>query len=232
MPTLTHNEQLHLASLREIEGCPLVEAQCSGTGLSRSLAHILPEEYDDAWEGVQFSSAMVRCSLRFYELGAAWQTLPSLPEVVGEFSLGNFHDALQCNEGIPEDATTEFHHRFLTQLRPVDRTPRYGAGMQTYIRMQPDVEELELWYTSKSDIGQPPHPPGYIKLDLTYHEYLEALLLTKGAYSWQYLFADISLNRPDFSDDVNNLTNMLRVFPEIFPEHDYTQLSARLEARL
>lgn len=232
MSSLTRNEQLHLDSLEEIENCPLLESRCSGADLDRPLSSILPEEYDDSWEGVRFSESMQGCYLRFYELGAAWSTVEDLPDVKGEFNLINFHDALQNDDPGVGRGKTDFHREFLSQLCPIDRTPRSGAGIQTYIRMQSDIDELELWYSDIADIGQPPYPPGFIKLDIGYCEYLKVLLLTKGAYGWQYLFADISLSRGDFLESANNLKNMLQVFPELFPDRDYSSLRTRLEARL
>ncbi len=69
-------------------------------------------------------------------------------------------------------------------------------------------------------------------MDITYCQYLDALLLTKGTYGWQYLYTDISLRRGDFDETVRYLRGMLEVFPEIFPQHDYRELRERLEARL
>ncbi|MFE4366801.1 hypothetical protein ACFRMN_00840 [Streptomyces sp. NPDC056835] len=232
MSPLTRNEQLHLDSLEEIKNCPLLESTCSGVDLDMPLGNILPEEYDESWEGVRFSENMLSCYLRFYELGAAWGAVEALPDISGEFNLINFHDALQASDPGTARGKTDFHREFLSQLCPIDRTPRSGAGSQTYIRMQAGVDELELWYSAVADIGQPPYPPGFIQLDIDYCEYLRMLLLTKGVHGWQYLFADISLDRRDFSDSANNLTNMLRVFPDVFPGRDYSSIRARLEDRL
>ncbi|MEE1792105.1 hypothetical protein PUR28_15205 [Streptomyces sp. BE308] len=232
MSPLSQNEQLHADSLSEIENCPLLESECRSTHLNRPLTTILPEEYDEAWEGVRFNEGVLSCRLRFHELGAKWETLGSLSKVKGEFYLIDFHDALLSSDPGTERGSTDFHREFLSQLRPIDRTPRSGAGIQTYIRMQAGVDDLELWYSDIADIGKSPYPPGFIKLDIGYCEYLETLLLTKGAYGWQYLFSDISLGRGDFSDSANNLENMLRVFPELFPDRDYSSLRPRLEARL
>lgn len=232
MPPLTQNEQLHLDSLEEVKNSSLLESQCSGTDLGRPLTNIDPEEYDESWEGVHFSESTLSCHLRFHEIGAAWRTGEALPDVNGEYSVSNFHYALLSSDPGTEQGQTDFHQEFLSQLCPIDRSPRSGAGFQTYLRMQADVDELELWYSDIADIEQPPYPPGFIKLDISYCEYLDALLLTKGAYGWQYLFADISLSGRDHSDSRDNLTSMLRIFPEIFPGRDYSSLRDRLEARL
>ncbi|OKI38305.1 hypothetical protein A6A29_10030 [Streptomyces sp. TSRI0281] len=98
--------------------------------------------------------------------------------------------------------------------------------------MQPKVDPLEIWYSAIADIGGDPYLPGFIKMNITYCQYLDAMILTKGTYGWQYLYTDISLSRGDFHETVKYLQGMLSVFPEIFPQHDYGDLRARLEARL
>ncbi|MEV4334876.1 hypothetical protein AB0K02_30900 [Streptomyces sp. NPDC049597] len=232
MVSLTPNEQRHVTSLAEIRNCPVIESECSDEELSMPLSDILAEEYNSDWEGVIFSGAMQACSLRFAELGAVWSTVGNSPTIKGEFNLVNFHHALQVSDPGTSRGVTDFQRSFLSQLCPIDRTPRSGAGMQTYIRMQADVDDLELWYSDIADIEQPPYPPGFIKLDINYCQYLEALLLTKGTYGWQYLFADVSLASGEFTSKGNYLKNMLQVFPDLFPEHDYSSLVPRLEARL
>lgn len=69
-------------------------------------------------------------------------------------------------------------------------------------------------------------------MDLDYLGYLEALAVTKGAYGWQYLFTDLSLLNDDLHHVVESVKAMLRRFPDLFPQHDYTQLRERLEERL
>ncbi|WP_190822746.1 hypothetical protein [Saccharopolyspora pogona] len=77
-----------------------------------------------------------------------------------------------------------------------------------------------------------PYPGTFVKLDLTYGEYMDALLATKGTRGWEFLFASIELGKPDFRDIVANLRNMLEVFPRLFPTYDYTPFRDRLAARL
>lgn len=68
-------------------------------------------------------------------------------------------------------------------------------------------------------------------MEVTYREYLDALLVTKGTYGWQYLYTDVSLGR-GFGGVRRYLQGMIELFPEIFPNHDYSPLVERLEARL
>lgn len=69
-------------------------------------------------------------------------------------------------------------------------------------------------------------------MDVDYCGYLAALLVTKGTYGWQYLFADVSLADDIHHHTVENARRMLEVFPRLFPGYDYAPLAARLEARL
>lgn len=232
MKNFTENERRHIASLTEIQSCTKLEWQSDDYEIDRPLANISPEEYNDDWEGVQFSARMKGCALRFLEFGAFWKTRGDLPRIYGEFSLVNFHDALQSSDPGESSARNDAERMFLSQLCPIDRTPRSGAGKQTFVRVQPDVTELEIWYSDIADIHEPPHPPGFVRLDIDYCQYLEALLLTKGVYGWQYLFANVTLSGKSLASAAGYLQRMLHVFPSLFPERDYTPLVARLEARL
>ncbi|MEV0054423.1 hypothetical protein AB0H34_28455 [Saccharopolyspora shandongensis] len=58
------------------------------------------------------------------------------------------------------------------------------------------------------------------------------LLITKGVYGWQHLFADVQLHADEYIHARKRLTTMLQVLPEIFPGHDYEPLRARLAQRL
>ncbi|MFC7715378.1 hypothetical protein [Nonomuraea recticatena] len=86
--------------------------------------------------------------------------------------------------------------------------------------MQPDACPVEIWFDDPHADTEPypshPYPVTYTKLDLTYGEYMDALLTTRGARGGEFLFADIELGRPGFHDIVTNLRNMLEVFPDCF----------------
>ena len=97
--------------------------------------------------------------------------------------------------------------------------------------MTPGVSPIRVWSSALVPVDSHPYPVGFFKLDLTYSQYVEALVITKGVYGWQYLFADVSFDEYDLDGADERLERMLEVFPVIFPNHDYADLDARLKAR-
>ncbi|MFJ4471407.1 hypothetical protein ACIP2X_28560 [Streptomyces sp. NPDC089424] len=234
MTHLTADEERHAASLTAIRDSPRLNARCGDLAqLAEPVEELLPlYEHNEDWDEVRLDDDLMTCALRFTDLGAQWETTDGLPELYGEFRILHFYDVFEQPEGpSPLPDATDFQRGFLSELRSFDRTPRSGAGMMSYIRMQPRTTPLEIWYQDIADIGVDPYPPGLLKMDVTYCQYLDALLLTKGTYGWQYLFTDISLGGSGFRNTVRYLERMLEIFPELFPEHDYSDLRDRLEAR-
>ncbi|MET9685637.1 hypothetical protein [Streptomyces coeruleorubidus] len=248
MPELTPNEQAHLNSLHEIMNCPAFDADCGDTDQLAPPPSGLPPltDFNEKWEGVELDETIRSHSLRFIDFGAQWSTLSpeyceendiecdegerELPEIHGEFFLRPLQDILSQPEGPAREVETEFQRQFLSELRVMDQTPRSGAGMITYLRLKPGSDPLEIWYSDIADIQTHPYPPGFVKMDLTYDAYLDALLLTKGTYGWQYLYTETGL--ADQYEIRGYLEGMLSLFPEIFPNYDYSSLAERLEARL
>ncbi|MEU9117373.1 hypothetical protein AB0D04_37955 [Streptomyces sp. NPDC048483] len=97
--------------------------------------------------------------------------------------------------------------------------------------MAPGSSPLEIWHHDLVMTGGDPYPYGFVRLDLTYRQYLETVLTTKGARGWQYLFADVSFTNGPVEHFRENAHRMLDTFPEIFPGHDYTDLRKRWDDR-
>ncbi|MGW1748633.1 hypothetical protein ACWCRD_24095 [Streptomyces sp. NPDC002092] len=235
MTDLTDNERRHAAALAAIRESPYLNARCgSAVELAEPLEDLLPlYEHNEDWDDVQLDEGMLSCALRFTDLGAQWVTTGGLPELYGEYRLLHFYDVFEQDDGpAPMPDATDFQRQFLSELRSFDTTPRSGAGMMSFIRMQANTSPLEIWYQDIADIGGDPYPSGFLKMDITYCQYLDALLLTKGTYGWQYLYTDMPLGGRGHQSTVGFLQRMLQVFPEIFPQYDYRELRERLEARL
>jgi hypothetical protein len=155
------------------------------------------------------------------EYHAAWTATDG--SVCGEFCLRNIYDCLvgwhpplEGPEFLPPG-----DRRVLAALRIFDEAPFAGAGAVAGMRVPPDGGEPEIWfYVATRAVLH--------RLHLDYGTYLETLLLTKGAFGWQYLFADVDLTAPQHYDDAANLSAMLNVFPGYFPSHDYDPLRERL----
>lgn len=167
---------------------------------------------------------------RFAYIGSCWslECLDSSHPFGGEFHLTHLHEAVQRPSpveiwsglpGLSED--------FLKELHPFDGTPATGVGHLSLLRITEGESNPEVWFNAN------PYEPH--RMDLDYPTYLETLRITKGTFSWQYLFVDpweVDLSSEEFKSAGERLTSMLEVFPRIFPDHDYSDLCARLEARL
>ncbi|WP_069814582.1 hypothetical protein [Streptomyces sp. TP-A0874] len=235
MTDLTPYETLYRNSLDELRGCPSLELHETSLGrIGDDFSEVLePHEYDPTWAGVEYDSDFPDFFLRFQEVAAFWATVPPLPQFSGEFSIPHLDDIMaQPIDPWVQKEPTQFRKEFVASLRCVDSTPRSGSGRMAFLRLLPDHNPLEMWYSDLADMGGAPYPPGFIRMNVTYREYLDALLLTKGTFGWQYLYVDIFLGDDSWCHITQGLRAMLDVFPELFPEHDYAPLCARLEARL
>ncbi|MFD0857258.1 hypothetical protein ACFQ07_33955 [Actinomadura adrarensis] len=153
----------------------------------------------------------------------------SEPDLRGEFCLNHLHWALLRGE-VPQNAFGAIGRdpakmKVLGQLRFLDQEPMAGTARLTALRITPGGDDAQVWLYDMN------HERLEL-LDLDYAGYLENLLITKGAYRWQYLFADVDFKEPEFHDTARHLSDVLRVFPEMFPSYDYAPLQERLQERL
>ncbi|MFE1310369.1 hypothetical protein [Streptomyces sp. NPDC058755] len=158
------------------------------------------------------------------EVHLSWNSVDG-PFVGGEFCITNIVTCLTRWHPPMEDAAlTPEERRVLAGLKIMDEEPYAGTGRATGLRASSQSPEPELWYhdATRSRLE---------RLDLTYGTYLDTVLVTKGAFGWQYLFADIDLGQPEFGEVVENLTEAFALFSSAFPQRAYAPLKARLEAR-
>ncbi|GAA2929256.1 hypothetical protein GCM10011428_53120 [Streptomyces violaceus] len=237
MDSATRRERDYLRMVEELRACDsivvfddLVGAEdLEGGNLGRPLSEQAAEvrsltQGRPGWDGVTLDPEIEQCGLRFPEIGSQWATVKGLPRLSGEFRLPMFYDALfAVPPRLAQDGSTGSAVDY-TQLREIDGHPQSGTGFLAAVRVQPHTSPLEIWVWSP-EVGPK-------RMDLDYCGYLDALLITKGAYGWQYLFTDVSLADDLFHQVVSNVEVMLGSFPELFPDYDYAPLAARLEARL
>jgi len=229
-------EKRHLASLkglREHEGIRLIETR--RTKFGPSYPELVPYQKfppGKEWRNLKLEPAAFDGTLRF-AIGASWGFSSSDEELAGEYSIPSpLETMMQPASPFAKSLKDPFQRTFVAQLRAMDSDAFAGSGFTTYVRMDPTAPKQEIWFNELVAIGGPPYPHGFIRLNLSYKEYLEALVLTKGLCGWQYLFADISFGDPTIQHRKERLSRGLQVFPDLFPDQDFTELQRRLEERL
>ncbi|WP_329342267.1 hypothetical protein OG252_39710 [Streptomyces sp. NBC_01352] len=227
MSDLSDYERRYLSMLDELQHTPAVEVLYEERGP-------VEEEIGDAAEaftliaeeeGVVLNTSLHRSFLRFEGLSSHWGVERAGVYLTGEFSVRHLAAAM-LSPGV-EPATDEPSDQELAlyaELRPFDEQPRGGGGMLSALRIDPGMSMPEVWYYHATR--------GVFQMDLEYPEYLDALLVTKGVYGWQYLYTDVSMREIDFQGAAESIQNMLRIFPDIFPDHDYAPFAERLAERL
>lgn len=149
----------------------------------------------------------------------AWHTTDF--SLSGEFSLrGLRHDNTMSwvDSTLPDGK-----QQIMDQMTVIEESP--GTGRLTGMRQPGPGAPVELWFYEMSR--------GSLDLlDVDYLTYVDVLLAMKGVTCWQYLFMPLDLSDPKFRSCVNDMRQALRLLPELFPDHNYSDLHARLEARL
>ncbi|MFF4547208.1 hypothetical protein [Streptomyces sp. NPDC001435] len=227
MPELTDQEGRFLALLDELNDAPGVDVLFEERGRVDEYIGDADEAFELIAEerGVLLDSSLRRSYLRFAGLSSHWAVERPGLYLTGEFSLRHIAAAMLVPGVEPAvDEPSEQESRLYTELRPFDEHPRGGGGTLAALRVPPGVTVPEVWYYHATR--------GIFRMDIGYPEYLDALLVTKGAYGWQYLFTEVAFDDIDFQGAAENIHNMLQVFPEIFPDHDYTPFARRLAERL
>ncbi|MGW9589978.1 hypothetical protein ACWHLZ_06625 [Streptomyces chartreusis] len=175
--------------------------------------------------GLPLSDKVREHYFRYKEIAVSWRPLDEDSEMVGEFRLSHLLSAVtQGHMDDVWDGDDDEERALYGELRVFDDTPRTGTGRMAALRATPGAADPEIWFHDLRD--------GALQMDLDYPGYLEALLITKGVIGWQYLYCAPEDCGMGFIPLVDGLKEMLDVFPRLFPDHDYTDLRARLEARL
>lgn len=188
----------------------------------------LDPRFDDAeaaWTAVMGHESapdgLAACFHRFRELGRQWDSLHD--GTGGEFFLTDLaHARPQAYESWIE--SWKGGERFpSSELRIIDEHPVTGTGSYAGIRLRPDGAEPELWWSTIRYADW--------QLDLGYRQYLDTLLLTRGAFGWQFLFTGAPLGSEEFDALRERLARTLDELPVLFPEDDFTLLRRRFEER-
>ncbi|MGW0866112.1 hypothetical protein [Streptomyces sp. NPDC002611] len=221
----TPYEEGWLKILDELKNSPAVEV------LNEAREDIDPTAEDTAfeelaeWEGVDIGTELRSAYIRFAQLGSQWRTIGPHPYLTGEFQLTPL--PLVVHEDAPEFPSSLYsdeQRELATGFRVIDASPFTGTGSFVALRLQSGVENPEVWFSD--------HRTNTLwQMNLDYRAYMDALRLTKGVFDWQHLFTEAPLSDEEFAGTAADLRVMLDVFPELFPDHDYSDLQARLRER-
>jgi hypothetical protein len=98
-------------------------------------------------------------------------------------------------------------------IYPFDDHPHGGDGLMTCFAIQNENVRITLF----SENGQ------IFPMSLGLQEYLLKTIEFKALYGWQYLFAEIDLNKPFFSIVKKDLNKRLEILQQLFPNRMYNQ---------
>ncbi|MCT9142819.1 hypothetical protein [Streptomyces violarus] len=181
-------------------------------------------------DGIVLDPSLKECYLRFSDLAAGWGAGMTEededPLFAGEFDLIPLVRALRDSAPVDRSPDPSSEQReFLSELRDFDVTSLSGTGKVASLRIrQGVVHNPEIWFSDGRG--------GIHQMDVDLCGYLDALRITKGTFGWQYLFTNVSLSHDRFEVTARFLNEMLQVFPDLFPAHNYEPLRVRLAERL
>ncbi|MFE6767750.1 hypothetical protein [Streptomyces griseus] len=163
---------------------------------------------------------------RFSRLGIHWRGASENSAVGGEFYLVHLLNAIIG--GRPADLassrSSEKEAALYSDFRIFDSQPRGGVGTFAALRLRDGTDEPEIWYFHMNH--------GSTRMEIDYQEYLNNLLLTRGAYYWQYLFTDTPADYYHSNEITSGLRRAIEFLSDVFPNNDYSDLRARLHDRL
>ncbi|MDQ1012573.1 hypothetical protein QFZ82_007058 [Streptomyces sp. V4I23] len=177
-----------------------------------------------AEDGLPLSQKVREYFFRHDEITACWRLEHEDSVMVGEFRLCHVMRAVTENYLSDIWESDNDQRDLYEELRVFDDTPRTGTGRLAALRATDGATDPEIWFFDLRE--------GAMKMELDYAGYLEAVLTTKGVLGWQYLFCAPEDCGTGFASVANRLNEMLTTLPRLFPDYDYSELRARLEARL
>jgi hypothetical protein len=212
-------------AMREVRGTTILEVEHEAHGRSDNMSRDAERIFGAiAAAGFPLDAKLRRCYFSSRNIALQWRARSREISLSGEFDVMNVVVTLDKLLPLEDLVRTDSDRQLLSELHLVDDISRGGEGKMAALRLHEGVTDPEVWFLD--------HYHDYVKLDIDYCQYLEQLLITKGVAGWQYLFADVDLNRREYEGTVLSLQEMLAMFPELFPGYDYAPLRARLEERL
>ncbi len=227
----SENEARIIESLTAIRDLPDVRIE------HETVGELLEEEADtdifrfvDGFRNVTLSPRLRDSNIRITEFSCRWRSPGEGVSLGGEFFVRDVFESLILPP--PRISDDDTHPVPPSRLRVIDFPQWSGSGYFAALHIREHVESLDVWFCDDALRTLPDKKSGFAKMNLDYGEYLDSLAITKGVFGWQLLFTEVSLRGPAFRHHSERLKKMLDTFPAAFPQHDYSDLRTRLEARL
>ncbi|MFI8420278.1 hypothetical protein [Streptomyces sp. NPDC085479] len=197
----------------EVRGGVSAEMLDSWAGLS-----MLEELYD-----VVPDPSLADHHIRYSEFGIHWAEVGDSVGAGGEFVLRELAGAIMSGPPDSENVRDDAQRDLFRQLRVIDYQPEGGVAAFSAVRLNGRFIDPRVWVYR--------FPYGAFELDLDYRGYLEALLLTKGFYGWQFLYSDVQLTGAKYEPIVRLIRTGLDFLAAVFPDSRYEELEVRLSER-
>ncbi|MGA5822910.1 hypothetical protein ACPC54_34245 [Kitasatospora sp. NPDC094028] len=173
--------------------------------------------------GIALDPGLKDHHVRYWELGVHWGEAGASVGAGGEFVLHEPVDALMSGPPDAGSVRDDEQVALFKELRVIDHLPDSGAIAFAAVRLVGGTIAPRTWFYR--------FPHGAFELELDYPGYLEALLLTRGLYGWQFLYADVRLADPAYAPLVDLIRTGLDFLAEALPDPRYAELEARLAER-
>ncbi|KJS61922.1 hypothetical protein [Streptomyces rubellomurinus] len=174
--------------------------------------------------GVTLEPGLKDHHVRYYELGLQWYAAGASAHAGGEFVLRELVDAIMSGPPDAGSVRDDEEIELFKELRVIDYLPDSGETAFAAVRLVGGAIAPRTWVFW--------FPHGAFELELDYPGYLEALLLTRGLYGWQFLYADVRLAEPEYAPLVDLIRTGLDFLTEALPDPRYAELETRLAERL
>ncbi|OKI32681.1 hypothetical protein A6A29_19540 [Streptomyces sp. TSRI0281] len=161
---------------------------------------------------------------RYSNLSFSWRALEPFDKIAGEFHIIHIAEAVvRGPQRSPIHPATTETGRLIEEFRIFETHPVGGTGTYSALRLTHNEDSPEIWYF---DIRQGPS-----RLHINYSDYLDVMLLTRGLYDWQYLFAKPDKDNYGMSVSLPYLRDGLAFLAREFAGDDLSDLLDRLAER-
>ncbi|MFD4766142.1 hypothetical protein [Streptomyces niveus] len=214
-------------TVEQVQACSSIQTE----KYDRGPVAIYMERAEDAFEIMRLvmdaplSVGLTKNFHRYSNLFFSWRALAPFDKISGEFHIVHLAEAVvRGPQPSAFDPETSEVGKLIEEFRIFETHPVGGTGTYSALRFTHNQDSPEIWYF---DIRQGP-----TRLHISYSDYLDVMLRTRGLYNWQYLFAEPDADNYGMRASLPYLRDGLEFLAREFPDDDLSDLRGRLEARI